>query len=117
MVGGGAAALAKVRLLRRAGADVTVLARRFDADLQSLADNGEVALTKRAFRASDVAGRALVHAASGFAALDEAVADAAKARNIPVNVGDGAALSSFVMPAIVDRGPLVIGISPIMPRI
>jgi len=111
VVGGGAAALAKVRLLRRAGADVTVLARRFDADLQSLADNGEVALTKRAFRASDVAGRALVHAASGVAALDEAVADAAKARNIPVNVVDGAALSSFVMPAIVDRGPLVIGIS------
>ena len=111
VVGGGAAALAKVRLLRRAGADVTVLARRFDADLQSLADNGEVALTKRAFRASDVASRALVHAASGVAALDEAVADAAKARNIPVNVVDGAALSSFVMPAIVDRGPLVIGIS------
>ena len=68
VVGGGAAALAKVRLLRRAGADVTVLARRFDADLQSLADNGEVALTKRAFRASDVAGRAHVHAARGFAA-------------------------------------------------
>ena len=111
VVGGGAAALAKARLLCRAGADVTVLARGFDADLQSLADNGEVALTQRAFRASDVTGRALVHAASGVAALDEAVADAAKARNIPVNVVDRAVLSSFVMPAIVDRGPLVVGIS------
>ena len=111
VVGGGGAALAKVPLLCRAGADVTVIAPRFDADIRTLGNTGEVALTMREFRAGDVIGRALVHAASGVAELDEAVADAAKARNIPVNVVDRAALSSFVMPAIVDRGPLVVGIS------
>ncbi len=111
VVGGGAAALAKTRLLRRAGADVTLIAPHFDADLHALGDSGEVALSMREFRAADVIGCALVHAASGEAGLDQAVARAAKARNIPVNVVDRAALSSFVMPAIVDRGPLVVAIS------
>ena len=111
VVGGGAAALAKVHLLCRAGADVTVVAPYFDSGLLGLGDTGKVALEARQFRADDVLGQALVHAASGIAALDEAVADVAKARNTPVNVVDRAALSSFIMPAIVDRGPLVIGIS------
>ncbi|MDP6473746.1 MAG: siroheme synthase [Alphaproteobacteria bacterium] len=111
VVGGGGAALAKLRLLCRAGADVTVIARRFDAEIRALASAGNVALEMRQFRADDVIGCALVHAASGVAALDEAVARAARAHNIPVNLVDRAALSSFVMPAIVDRGALVVGIS------
>lgn len=111
VVGGGGAALAKIRLLRRAGADVTVIAPSFDADILSLGDAGEVTLIVRAFAGEDVIGHALVHAASGVAEVDEAVAEAAKVQNIPVNVVDRAALSSFVMPAIVDRGPLVVGIS------
>ncbi len=111
VVGGGAAAVAKVRLLGRAGADVTVVAPHFDAELRTLGEGGDVALVQRKFRDNDVQGRALVHAASGDAALDEAVALAAKAANVPVNVVDRAALSSFVMPAIVDRGAIVVGIS------
>lgn len=111
VVGGGIAALGKVRLLRRAGAHVTVIARHFETELRQLSDTSDVVLRKRAFRAEDVLGRALVHAASGSAGTDEAVARAARAAKIPVNVVDRAALSSFIMPAIVDRGPLVIGIS------
>ncbi|MDA0230640.1 MAG: hypothetical protein O3B21_10700 [Proteobacteria bacterium] len=111
VVGGGATALAKVNLLCRAGAAVTVIAPRFDADLKALGESGDVTLLLREFRAEDVTGCALVHAASGVAEPDQAVACAAKARNIPVNVVDRAALSSFVMPAIVDRGPLVVAIS------
>ena len=121
VVGGGAAALAKVRLLQRAGADVTIVAPRFDGDIRALGNGCEVALVHRVFRNSDVQDHVLVHAASGIAELDEAVASAAKALNIPVNVVDRAALSSFVMPAIVDRGSLVIGItsggaSPVLAR-
>jgi uroporphyrin-III C-methyltransferase/precorrin-2 dehydrogenase/sirohydrochlorin ferrochelatase len=111
VVGGGAGAAAKIRLLRRAGADVTIVAPRLNAELCALAERGEVALIVREFRAEDVAGRALVHAASGSAETDEAVARAARERNIPVNVVDRAALSSFVMPAIIDRGEITVAIS------
>ena len=111
VVGGGRAALAKASLLRRAGAEVTAVAPAFDTDLRALGESGEVALVARPFRAGDVVGRALVHAASGIATIDEAVARAARSSNIPVNVVDRSALSSFVMPAIVDRGPIVVGIS------
>ncbi|MDP7642668.1 MAG: siroheme synthase [Alphaproteobacteria bacterium] len=108
VVGGGAAALAKVRLLQRAGADVTIVAPSFNGDIGA---DGAAKLLQRAFRPGDVQGHALVHAASSVAGIDEAVARAAKAENIPVNVVDRAALSSFVMPAIVDRGAIVVGIS------
>jgi len=111
VVGGGAAALAKVRLLRRAGAQVCVVAPRAIAELHALGGAGKIELSLRKFRQGDVLGRALVHAASGIARVDEAVAGAASAANVPVNVVDRAALSSFIMPAIVDRGPMVIGIS------
>ena len=111
VVGGGAAALGKIRLLRRAGADVTLIAPRIDADLRTFGDRGSLTLKMGEFRAKDVIGCALVHAASGEPELDQAVARAAKAQNIPVNVVDCAALSSFVMPAIVDRGQVVVAIS------
>src|SRR5207245_9469883 len=45
------------------------------------------------------------------AALNAQVASAANARRIFVNVVDAAALSTFHVPAIVDRAPLVIAIS------
>ena len=111
VIGGGAAALAKLRLLRRAGALVTIIAPDFDADIRALGEHGEVTLVARDFRSGDIAGHALVHAASGNLEIDEAVSRAARAVNVPVNVVDGAKLSSFIMPAIVDRGALVIGIS------
>ena len=62
VIGGGAAALAKLRLLRRAGALVTIIAPDFDADIRALGEHGEVTLVARDFRSGDIAGHALVHA-------------------------------------------------------
>ena len=69
VVGGGAAALAKVRLLQRAGADVTIVAPSFNGDIGA---DGAAKLLQRAFRPGDVQGHALVHAASSVAGIDEA---------------------------------------------
>ncbi|HVJ11875.1 MAG TPA: siroheme synthase CysG, partial [Burkholderiales bacterium] len=50
-------------------------------------------------------------AATDDPAVNEAVSAAARALRIPVNVADNAALSSFIMPSVVDRAPLQIAIS------
>jgi uroporphyrin-III C-methyltransferase/precorrin-2 dehydrogenase/sirohydrochlorin ferrochelatase len=92
VVGDGEVAARKRALLRRAGAAVTVV----------VPDRFEVA---------DVRGVRLVIAATGDAQVNAAVAAAAREANVPVNVVDDASLSSFIMPAIVDRSPLVIAIS------
>jgi uroporphyrin-III C-methyltransferase/precorrin-2 dehydrogenase/sirohydrochlorin ferrochelatase len=111
VVGGGELAARKVRLLRRAGARVEVVARRLDDELSELAGAGTLAVHERAFRDGDVDGCAVVFAATGEAAVDERVARAARAAGIPVNAADRPDISTFIMPAIVDRDPIVIGIS------
>ncbi len=116
VVGGGAAAAAKVRLLRAAGAALTLVAPRLDAELAALAGSGAIAWCARRFAAADIAGRAAVFAAPADATPEDAaeaaaVSQAAMQAGVPVNVVDRPALSSFTMPAIVDRGDVTIGIS------
>ena len=89
VVGSGEPAHAKQRLLRAAGARVDLAA----ALPQSLVDY------------------ALIFGASSDDATDRAVAAAARAAGLPVNVVDRPDLSDFIMPAVVDRGDVVIGIS------
>ena len=111
VVGGGVQAAAKVALLRSAGARVTVLAETLCPELARTLDKGEVLHLARQFRAEDLDGASLVIAATGNARRDRAVARAAAARDIAVNVVDDAQASSFIMPAIIDRSPVVIAVS------
>jgi uroporphyrin-III C-methyltransferase/precorrin-2 dehydrogenase/sirohydrochlorin ferrochelatase len=112
VVGTAAAVSRKASLLARAGAVVTVIAYpAADAELAALAAAGTVTLVERAFVPADVAGAALIIAADGDRQLLESVAAAARAASIPVNVVDVPELSTFIMPAIVDRDPLVVAIS------
>jgi len=109
IVGGGETAAQKLRLLRKAGARVTVLAETPVAEISKLAEAGEIVLEHRTFVATDVEGCVVVIGANSES--NEAVSTAARAANIPVNVVDRADLSSFLVPAIVDRSPIVVGIS------
>ena len=111
VVGGTSPAASKVRLVRKAEADVTVVAPRADGEIAAFAGRGEITLIRRDFLPGDVKGRAVVYSATGVDAVDRRVAAAARAAGVPVNVVDRPDLSSFIMPAIVDRSPVVIGIS------
>jgi uroporphyrin-III C-methyltransferase/precorrin-2 dehydrogenase/sirohydrochlorin ferrochelatase len=122
VVGGGTVAARKCAQLLRAGARVTVQApaldRAFDADLAA----GRIAHRAASFRDEDVAGYALVVAATDDDAVNRAVAAAARARHILVNVVDRPALCSFIMPSIVERAPVIVavssgGASPVLARL
>src|SRR5688572_21543067 len=111
VVGGGRVAARKITLLRSAGADVTVVAPSAGPAIIQAAEQGELRWHRRDFAASDVAGMRIVFAATDVAAINDAVAVAARAAGIPVNVADDGARSSFILPAIVDRSPLLVAVS------
>ena len=115
VVGDSDAALAKLRMLVRTQARITVLTPRGHERLGEFVGefdgHSRLDVATRPFVAGDVAGKALVYSASGDDALDRRVAAAARAAGVPVNVVDRTELCDFITPAIVDRDPLTVAIS------
>jgi uroporphyrin-III C-methyltransferase / precorrin-2 dehydrogenase / sirohydrochlorin ferrochelatase len=122
VVGGGEVAERKVRLLLEAGARVELVAPELTDWLQQRLPaaidvvrrrNGEgtVDWLALAFDPAQLAGTTLVVAATSDPAVNARVAATARERHVLANVVDDAELSSFIVPAIVDRSPLVIAIS------
>jgi uroporphyrin-III C-methyltransferase/precorrin-2 dehydrogenase/sirohydrochlorin ferrochelatase len=114
VAGAGAPAMWKAELLSAAGAQVDVFAPGFVADMQALAaapPNGPVILHDRDWIPGDFVGAAI---AVGECADDQEAARfaaAARAAGVPVNVIDRPAFCDFAFGAVVNRSPLVIGIS------
>jgi uroporphyrin-III C-methyltransferase / precorrin-2 dehydrogenase / sirohydrochlorin ferrochelatase len=114
IAGGSAAAAWKAELLSAAGARVEVYAAAPSDELLTIAGDpprGEVFVQRRAWTPDDLAGVAI---AIGAFEDDEAAylfARAARAAGVPVNVIDKPAFCDFSFGAIVNRSPLVIGVS------
>lgn len=110
MVGGGPVALRKIRLMRSAGADITVIAPEICVDLaQEFGD--QITHLARPFEDSDIHGYRLITAATNSPEVNAHVSDLAQAANTPVNVVDEPSLCSFITPSIIDRSPVLIAIS------
>lgn len=111
VVGGGVVARRKVTALLAAGARVVVGAPSLDPSLAQLAAEGHIEHRAGRFDPTWLDAAWLAIAATDDAATNAAVAAAAEARRIWVNVVDDASLSSFHVPARIQRGPLQIAIS------
>ena len=111
VVGGGPVAERKIDLLHATGPRLTVIAPTLTARLAARRDAGELEHQARAFAAPDLDGARLVVAATDEPEVNRAVAAAAEARGVLANVVDDLALSTAILPAIVDRSPLVVAIS------
>jgi uroporphyrin-III C-methyltransferase/precorrin-2 dehydrogenase/sirohydrochlorin ferrochelatase len=111
LIGGGEVAARKLMLLQRAGARVRIVAETMHADVRACIDAGDAERIGTRFSPEQVAAHRLVVAATDDPALNAQVADTARAAGIPVNVVDDVALSTFIVPAIVDRSPLLVAIS------
>jgi uroporphyrin-III C-methyltransferase/precorrin-2 dehydrogenase/sirohydrochlorin ferrochelatase len=111
VVGGGPVAALKAEALLRSAVRVTAIAPEFGARLAELAVLGALRLERKRFQPGDLVGAEIVIAATDDPAVNESVAAAARALRVPVNVADNAALSTFIMPSVVDRAPLQIAIS------
>jgi uroporphyrin-III C-methyltransferase/precorrin-2 dehydrogenase/sirohydrochlorin ferrochelatase len=111
VVGGGAVAALKAEALLRSGVRVTVIAPELCARLTELTLVGALRHEPRRFQPGDLVGAELAMAATDDAEVNAQVSAAARALRIPVNVADNAALSSFIMPSVIDRPPLQIAVS------
>jgi len=111
VIGGGVVAERKVRALFAARARVVLAADSLTPQLRQWVEAGRLTVRAGAFEERWLDEAWLAVAATSDEALNRRVAAAAEARRIFVNVVDDAALSSFHVPAIVDRSPLVIAIS------
>jgi precorrin-2 dehydrogenase/sirohydrochlorin ferrochelatase len=107
VVGGGRVATEKVHGLLDCGAKVTAIAPQIDDELRRL----PVRVERREFRRSDVVGRFLVVAATSDRSVNADVSTAASERATLCNVADDPELCSFILPAIVRRDPIVVGVS------
>lgn len=111
VAGGGEVAARKVALLIEAGARVRVVAPRLSASLRALVEQRQIEHVPRTFKADDLANAVLAIAATSDPEVNRSVSLAANALNIPVNVVDDSKHCSFIMPAIVDRSPVLVAIS------
>jgi uroporphyrin-III C-methyltransferase/precorrin-2 dehydrogenase/sirohydrochlorin ferrochelatase len=111
VVGAGEVALRKVTLLERTGALMTLVAPEVVPELKARAQAGVLTLREREFQAEDLEGVRLVVVATSRRAQNRWIASLCEARAIPVNVVDDKEASRFIVPAIIDRDPVLIAIS------
>ncbi|KIC49051.1 siroheme synthase CysG [Tateyamaria sp. ANG-S1] len=108
--GGGDAALAKLRLLMKTTAHITVFAPDADDQIKAWAESGKLRLIDRAMEPGDALCAALFYAADEDEAEDKRTAAIAHADGALVNIVDNLADSQFITPAIVDRDPVTVAI-------
>ena len=122
VIGGGDIALRKINLLIKAQAKVDCLSPLFCEGITNLSQNGDVNLIQKRFESDDIKDYAIIIASTDDSSVNALISKSAKKARIPVNVVDSPELSSFIMPSIVDRSPVIIAISstgraPVLARI
>ena len=110
VIGGGIVAERKVRLLRRTGASISVLAPSVTKSLQDQIDQRLVTCLPGQYSGAGVADFWLIIAATDDAAFNRQIAADAEAAGKFCNVVDDNAGSTFILPAIVDRSPVIVAI-------
>jgi len=111
IVGEGAEAAAKLRLVLETKAVPRLIARAPHTELAALNIGFDVEHHARGFHEADLDGAVLVFAATGVRSTDEIVVAAARARGVPANAVDRPELCDFYTPALINRAPVAIAIS------
>ncbi|MBY5988444.1 siroheme synthase CysG [Roseovarius atlanticus] len=108
--GGGDAALAKLRLLLKTEAQLTVFAPSPAQEIEDWHAAGKLRLVRRAMEPGDTTCAVLFYAADEDEAEDARTSAIARAEGALVNIVDNLQDSAFITPAIVDRDPVTVAI-------
>ena len=111
VTGGGTIAARKADLALKAGADVLVVAPELGHEFHALSSHPKLRHRAGTPAAADLDGALIAFSCLDDDAEDRSFVELARANRVLVNVPDTPDLSDFVMPAILDRSPLVVAIS------
>ncbi|MEM7525145.1 MAG: NAD(P)-dependent oxidoreductase [Pseudomonadota bacterium] len=108
--GGGEQVAQKTRLLRRSEARLIIMANDLIPELADLVADGAAENVAASFDAPALAAADYVFIATGDDALNDKVAEAARAGGALVNMVDKPDRCDMITPALVDRDPVVVAI-------
>ncbi|MBW3546746.1 MAG: bifunctional precorrin-2 dehydrogenase/sirohydrochlorin ferrochelatase [Actinobacteria bacterium] len=111
VVGGGAAAEAKVETLLPTGARLVVVSPRITARLGELVAGGRLQWRPRRYRRGDLRGASLVFAATGDGRLNGRLRRHAHRAGALLNAVDDPANCDVTVPAVVRRGPVTVAVT------
>jgi len=111
VIGGGSVAERKAITLLRYGADVLVISPDVTTAIDALVAEGLIEHEQRGYVRGDLAGAFLVVCATDSTEVNRAVYQEAEGMGCLVNVVDVPELCNFIVPSIVQRGPMQIAIS------
>jgi len=111
VAGGGALAARKADLLLRAGCRLTVLAPELGDDLVRMAETCRFEHRTGVPTEQDLEGCVIAFGCSNDEAVNRALLDLAAGEGILVNISDQPDQCDFIMPALLDRSPLLVAIS------
>lgn len=112
VIGGGDLGQEKVDRLLEFGAKVVVVSTEMNDALAEAVDGDRLTWTQRGYRAGDLEGAFIaIVVDTSDRAVNQAVYDEAKERNVPLNVNDVTHLCTWIAPAIVQRGDVIVAAS------
>ena len=101
----------KVACLLAADANVQVISPALIPELQSLVDAGDISYIQRAYQNGDLEGAYLVIAATDDLSVNHTVWTEASRQGCLINVVDDPEHSTFILPAILQRGEMSVAVS------
>ncbi len=122
VVGGGKIATRKIKMLRKAEANITIIATHLCDELSELSNKHSLIWHEREFFDSDINNQSLIIAATNDSSLNKRISNLAKQNNILVNVANDFKQGDVILPSIIDRDPIQIavttgGASPVLARL
>lgn len=111
VVGGGHIALRKSKLLRKAGATIDVVAPETLPELEALCVDSGGRCFRDSYSSAYLDRKFLIVAATDNREINAQVSRDAHRCHVPVNVVDNPSLCSVILPAIIDRSPVLIAVS------
>ena len=112
VIGGGAMGEEKVTRLMPYGAQVVVVSPDVTDEVSKLAQDGQVEWTRRLYRGGDLEGAFIaIVADTSDDAVNQAVSEEARQRNVPLNVADVTDLCTWITPSVARRGEVIVATS------